>query len=93
MTTRLASSVADAQGQHQGYRWFVGGTYIGHLGPASNGLTSSSVTNAIIDAAHTSEAAMVAAMPGWLADWYNQELTASRQAKLYHECRYSPGVV
>ena len=84
-------SVADAQGQHLGYRWFVGGSSIGHLGPSNNGLTSTATTNAIIAAAGTSEAAMIAAMPGWLADWY-QALDQAERAVLYHETRYSPGV-
>lgn len=84
-------SVASQQGEHLGYRWFAGSSTIGHLGPANNGLTSTTVTNAIIDAAHVSEAAMRAAMPTWLRDWYDALDDAPRD-QILHELRYHPGV-
>ena len=84
-------SKAGPQGHLLGYRWFAGGEYIGHLGPSSNGLTDTALTNAIIDAAHVSEAAMRAAMPTWLRDWYDA-LDDDPRDQLWHELRYHPGV-
>ena len=83
--------VAGPQGESLGYRWFVGGEFIGHDGPTNNGCTSTAMTNAIITAAGQSRAAMVAAMPTWLSTWY-QGLDDSIQAMIFHQMRYHPDV-
>lgn len=87
------SAHVDSQGNHEGYHWFLGGacTSGAHLGPSNNGVTGTAATNAILSAAQTSEAAMVSAMPGWLADWYDG-LSSTQQAAFYGQVAGHPGV-
>ena len=76
-------------GAKVGCKWFIGSGVTGHDcygGP----ITDMTVSMAILDAASTSQSAMVQAMPGPMAAWFVAHKTVEK-TRFWERCRFHDG--